>query len=297
MQAPISSEMEYPSDKKDNKAVRLGSLRYGEKAPVIPEPHKKANCPEGWYELLAGGFVCGKYATLDLDHPRFKLVKAPDLGGPAALHVRRQRRRTARRSTGRCRRARSGIKLEPWLAQPRKAKTDDDNPYATTSATAAATPDAARRRQRPAGRRRRRGRQRQALVAEGRARRRPPRRDARGPAGERRPHRAAHGQGLLPLARPPVRLGRRDVVEDHGGLVAPADRIFVSKPVTEFHGVWLGTGRRRPSPRRTIPRAASTSCRSASCSTGARTSGRSTQARKHATQAEGEHRSLPGRRA
>ena len=89
------SEMEWPGDKHpdaDGHSVRLGYLRYGEKVAVIPEPHKKANCPDGWYELVSGGFVCGKYATLDLDHPRFKLAKPPDLDGPLPVHVRRQRR-------------------------------------------------------------------------------------------------------------------------------------------------------------------------------------------------------------
>ena len=32
-------------------------------------------CKEGWYELVYGGFVCGKYATLDMSHP--KLSTAP----------------------------------------------------------------------------------------------------------------------------------------------------------------------------------------------------------------------------
>ena len=81
----IMSEMEWPGDKhpeSDGHSVRLGYMRYGEKVAVIPEAHKKANCPDGWYELVYGGFVCGKYATLDMDHPRFKLAKPPDLDGP-----------------------------------------------------------------------------------------------------------------------------------------------------------------------------------------------------------------------
>ena len=118
-----------------------GTLRYGEKAPVIPEPHKKANCPEGWYELLAGGFVCGKYVTLDLDHPRFKPRKAPDLEAPCPTRTA-STSRTARRSTARSPRARSAAKLEPWLARPKKAQGASQErrrpdrlrttPYATT---------------------------------------------------------------------------------------------------------------------------------------------------------------------
>ena len=109
--------------------------------PVIPEAHKKANCPEGWYELLAGGFVCGKYATLDLEHPRFKLAKAPDLtasipytygvnianGTPLYRQVPSREER---------------LKLEPWLTKPKrpKAAADEDNPYAPASAST--VPDA-----------------------------------------------------------------------------------------------------------------------------------------------------------
>src|SRR5215467_3718283 len=88
LQASINSEMEWPAkegrrtDDTKDRGTRLGYLRNGEKAPVIAEPHPKPNCPEGWYELVAGGYVCGKYVTLDLNHPRFKLARAPDLAGP-----------------------------------------------------------------------------------------------------------------------------------------------------------------------------------------------------------------------
>ncbi len=238
MQALISSDMAFPSDKTDGKephAVRLGTLRYGEKAPVLPEPHKKANCPEGWYELLAGGFVCGKYVTLDMDHPRFKLVKPPDLVGalPYTYGV------NVANGTPLYRQVPSReerIKLEPWLVRPKKAKSDDDNPYGTASTTATVdggAPD----------------------IGEG--------------AG-------ASDKGDVPwwqrdndAGGPPV-MNLEDLQESDGpiarrmvkgfflsldhqfgsggsmwwktmsGLVAPADRIFVSKPVTEFHGLWLG---------------------------------------------------------
>src|SRR5690606_31282461 len=50
-------------------------IRQGQKVPVVGEPQVKSNCKEGWYELAQGGFVCGRYATLDLNHP--KLQTAP----------------------------------------------------------------------------------------------------------------------------------------------------------------------------------------------------------------------------
>lgn len=47
-------------------AQRLGYMRRGQVIEVKPNVLKKSNCAEGWYELVTGGFVCGKYATTDL---------------------------------------------------------------------------------------------------------------------------------------------------------------------------------------------------------------------------------------
>jgi lipoprotein-anchoring transpeptidase ErfK/SrfK len=234
MQAPIWSDMEVPGEHRGDreKSVRLGYLRYGEKAPVIPEPHKKANCTEGWYELLSGGFVCGKIATLDLDHPRFRLAKAPDLDGPLpyvygvnlwngtplyrSVPSRDQRK-----------------KLEPWLFKPRKAKGDDDSPYApaslATTITDAGVPD--------------------PNAAD----------DADIPWWDKEVPDGSPPQITLedlqetggPIARRMVKgfyLSLDREVEAAGsqwwktiaGLSAPADRILIAKPVTEYHGVWLG---------------------------------------------------------
>ncbi len=230
--------MEVPGDKRgdgDGKSVRLGYLRYGERVAVVPEPHKKANCPEGWYELLSGGFVCAKYATLDMDHPRFKLAKAPDLDGPlpytygvnVANGTPLYRSIPSRKER---------LKLEPWLAgRPRKPKTDDDsNPYATAGLTAAGTaPDGG------------------TAIGEN--------------AGEDAPW----WEKETPDGGPPA-VTLEDLQESGGPIArrmvkgfflsldhqfdasgstwwktvdnftAPSDRILVSKPATEFHGVWLG---------------------------------------------------------
>ncbi len=245
LQAPVFSEMEFPSDKKERegRVARLGYLRYGEKVPVIPEAHKKPNCPEGWYELLAGGFVCGKYATLDIEHPRFKLAKAPNLEaslpytyGVNVLNGTPLYRQVPSRE--------ERLKLEPWLVKPKKAKAassgEEDNPYATASASTA--PDAGAGSAAEA-----------SSIGEG--------------AGEKPD--TPWWQKEAPDAGPPA-ITLEDLQETDGpiarrmvkgfflsldhqfgssgamwwktmaGLVAPADRIFVSKPVTEFHGVWLG---------------------------------------------------------
>jgi hypothetical protein len=240
LQAPIMSEMEWPGDRRaergdrDVKSTRIGSLRYGEKAPVIAQVHKKANCTDGWYELVAGGFVCGKYATLDMDHPKIKQVSPPDLEGPLPYQYginmvngtplyRQVPSREER------------LKFDPILSKPKKAKSDDDNPYTPT----AAAPDA--------------GASDPPAIGEGAG-------DA--PKDDWWTREAPDGGPPqvsiedLELNVGPV---KRRMVKgfylslDHqfpangslwwktvAGLVAASDRVLVTKPVTEFHGVWLG---------------------------------------------------------
>jgi len=70
-QAPIYIGMEAYRDK------RIGYIRHGGKAPVDPTPIKSPNCEAGWYHLLGGGYVCGKFATLDLNNPLVRLGTTP----------------------------------------------------------------------------------------------------------------------------------------------------------------------------------------------------------------------------
>ncbi len=59
---------------------RLGYIRLGGKVPVDPTGTKNASCQAGWYRLLDGGFVCGKYATTDLGNPQVRMgITAPNL--------------------------------------------------------------------------------------------------------------------------------------------------------------------------------------------------------------------------
>ena len=73
--APIFSATEYPPKDPEKAAddrkgvMRLGYVRNGESIPVKPDTIKKPNCPEGWWELLEGGFICGKFVTDDPNHP------------------------------------------------------------------------------------------------------------------------------------------------------------------------------------------------------------------------------------
>jgi hypothetical protein len=253
MQAPILSEMELPSDKKekDGRVVRLGYLRYGERAPVIPEPHKKPNCPEGWYELLAGGFVCGKYVTLDLEHPRFKLAKAPDLIGslPYTYGVNIANGTPLYRQVPS---REERLRLEPWLAKPRhpKAVSEEDNPYAPAPIATANAPDAGGSD----------GRMLTSAATGTSATGEPPASDKPdAPWWQKEASDAGPPAVTLedlqesdgPIARRMVKGFFLSLDHQFGssgsmwwktmaGLVVPADRTFVAKPVTEFHGVWLG---------------------------------------------------------
>ncbi|CAN5431031.1 hypothetical protein BH09MYX1_BH09MYX1_20050 [soil metagenome] len=56
---------------------RLGYLRHGSHAPAFAEPIVNEDCADGWYELIEGGFVCGKYASTDPKNPAVKFAANP----------------------------------------------------------------------------------------------------------------------------------------------------------------------------------------------------------------------------
>ncbi len=70
--APVFSAPEFPArdptkaTEERKGVIRLGDLRKGALVLAKPEVIKKPNCAEGWFELIDGGFLCGKYATADL---------------------------------------------------------------------------------------------------------------------------------------------------------------------------------------------------------------------------------------
>lgn len=127
-QTPIMSDMAWPKRDEEGRekkeaggAVRIGYIRQGQKVPVNPEVHPKSNCKEGWYELIQGGFVCGRYASLDLNHPKMRLAPhQPDLTTPlpyqygynVANGTPLYRSYPSREER---------VKLEPWLAPKPKA--------------------------------------------------------------------------------------------------------------------------------------------------------------------------------
>jgi hypothetical protein len=87
--APIFTAPEWPPKDPTRAAeermgvYRIGYLRKGAIVDVKPALLKKANCPEGWFQLVGGGFLCGKFATLDLNHKDLATAPHPPLAeGP-----------------------------------------------------------------------------------------------------------------------------------------------------------------------------------------------------------------------
>jgi lipoprotein-anchoring transpeptidase ErfK/SrfK len=77
----VASVIDIPAwPESDGGARRLGYLRNGAVVNAYDPPIKNDDCKDGWYELVGGGYVCGKAATIDLTSPRVKLApKQPDL--------------------------------------------------------------------------------------------------------------------------------------------------------------------------------------------------------------------------
>jgi hypothetical protein len=229
LQAPVMSDSEW--DRKDAHVAVLGYLRWGEKVPVLPEPHKKPNCPEGWYELLAGGFVCGRYATVDLDHPKFKGAPTPDLAGPLPyIYGSNVANGTPLYRSVPSRKER--LRLEPWLVRKPKPKApESDDPYALAAALVS-VPDAGASD--------------------------PPSDDDTPWWQKESPDGGPPDVTLEDLEENEGPIARRMVKgfilsldkqfpangtmwwKTVGGLTAPIERIFVTKPATDFHGLWLG---------------------------------------------------------
>lgn len=69
--APIFSAMEWPpkdpekAEASRKSVTRLGYARSGESLVIKGAATKKPNCPDGWYELADGGFVCGQFVSTD----------------------------------------------------------------------------------------------------------------------------------------------------------------------------------------------------------------------------------------
>jgi hypothetical protein len=230
--APVLSEMEWPpkedsKNKKEGKSQRLGYLRMGGRAAVLPEAHVKPNCPEGWYELVAGGYVCGKYGTTDMNHPRLRTgTHAPFTdrylpyeygynaanGTPLYRVVPSREERSA---------------AEPWLS-PKKKKQE-----------AEAQEGESAEKEAPAGEER-----------EAKADDKTPWYMREEKAGQKPQITLDELKGEGPVAKRMVKgfflaidrlfiSGGARWYRTTGMLIAPADRIVPWKPPTDFHGLYL----------------------------------------------------------
>jgi hypothetical protein len=263
-QTPIMSDMDWPvrDDAKPDRhgqirkgAVRIGYIRQGGTIPVVPEAHPKANCPDGWYELVQGGFVCGRYATLDLNHPRVRMAAhAPYLDQALPYDYGYNiTNGTPLYKTAPSREDR--LKFEPWLKPRARVKpvpvAEETNPYEPVSAGVDAGLTAASI----------------ALTAGG---------VATGTPGDPLSSFDPWDSGVpwylrdFDGGKPLVTLDElkeeggpieRRMVKGFylaldkevdtgpskslrwwrtvGGLITPYDRIYVSRPLTDFHGIWL----------------------------------------------------------
>lgn len=239
----VLSEPLWPEDSDGGtESFRLGYLRHGARVPVIPDPIVNESCPDGWFELVQGGFVCGKNGTLDPKNPRVRLAPhGPDVTKPLPY----QYGANLRNGTPLYRRVLSmedRKKYEPWLFEPAApppsadagtsgaASTDEDDgdagaspapaPLLTSSARSAEIPDAA-----PVPWYLRDGGGKEVTLEE------------------------LHGRGVLVrrMVRGFVLALDRDFKAAHAhwwrntaGFAVPFERVAVHHPPPEFRGAWLG---------------------------------------------------------
>lgn len=254
LQTPVMSDMEWPKeDRKTGEktgAVRIGYIRQGQKVPVIAQAHPKPNCKEGWYELVQGGFVCGKYASLDLNHPRIKLAPhGPDLAGALPY----QYGYNVGNGTPLYRTVPSRderLAAEPWLAPKRSAKSrrarDEESTAQTDELDAGVSSSSAltltKSTVSPADRagessgsdpldagvpwylREYDGGKPQVTLDDLRG---------EGPVARRMV------KGFFLALDKDFSAGSGRWWQNQGGLLAPFERVFVYKQASDFHGVWL----------------------------------------------------------
>jgi hypothetical protein len=256
-QTPIMSDMEWPlhddprhpdRHPKDHEhgSVRIGYFRLGGTVAVMPEAHVKQNCPEGWYELVDGGFVCGRYATLDMNHPKLRTAAhAPFLDQPLPYQYGYNiTNGTPLYKSVPSREER--VKLEPWLKPRPKVKpavqaVNDVDAGVTTTAIAATLATANANPADPLGAlepqdagvpwylRDFDGGKPQITLDE--------LREEGGPISRRMV------KGFYLALDKEVDTGANKSIKwwrTTSGLITPYERIFVARPLTDFHGVWLG---------------------------------------------------------
>ncbi len=245
MASPIMSQMDFPTKemeerrnhgKEDNGVRRIGYLRRGAKVPVFPGTHVTDNCKEGWYELVSGGFICGRYATLDLNHPRVKTSPhTPYMDQPLPYqYAYNIANGTPLYRTVPSQKART--EYEPWLVHKPKPKIEEGNPYDNYDAGAAdnssaslgvsfgAEPEDAGV---PWYLRDWDGGKPQVTLDD--------LREDGGPILRRMV------KGFYVALDTDIEVKHIKWWKTTGGYLAPYDRMIIAKQPTDFHGVWLNT--------------------------------------------------------
>jgi lipoprotein-anchoring transpeptidase ErfK/SrfK len=242
--APVMSAIAMPgrdgrgvTDDGEIKGFRIGYLRVGSRVRVRPEPHRTERCPEGFYELVEGGFVCGKYATVDLKNPKVRYAPhAPLADGPLPYEYGFN----TGQGTPMYRRVpkhEDRLKLEPWLVpKPKSSAPEPENPYEAPPAEATPEPSPS-----PAGEpsdasvpwylRDYDGGKPQIRLDELRE---------RGPVARRMV------KGFFVSLDKQFKSDNATWWRTMNGLIVPVERIAVQPPKTDFHGVWLGERREAP---------------------------------------------------
>jgi len=233
LSAPLWPE---DADAASEESFRLGYLRHGARVPVIPDPIVNDSCPDGWLELVGGGFVCGKNATLDPRNPRVRLAPhGPDLSRPLPY----QYGVNIGHGTPLYRRVLSladRLKYEPWLAPKPELPPDAGAPASDDDDDALDAGAAAARDERPPKPAEvadaaplpwylRDGGSREVTLDELRGRGVLVRRMVRGfVLALDRDFKAAHAHWWRNTA----------------GFAVPFERVVVHHPPAEFRGMWLG---------------------------------------------------------
>ncbi|MDB4945016.1 MAG: hypothetical protein JWP97_4550 [Labilithrix sp.] len=106
---------------------RQGYLRHGAVVVAYERPTPNDDCKDGWYELVTGGYVCGKAVSADLGSPKVRLApKQPDhdAGMPYKYGVNLQDGTPLYRKVLA---TDDRKKYEPWLA-PKEEKAEAPSP-------------------------------------------------------------------------------------------------------------------------------------------------------------------------
>lgn len=253
-QTPIYSEPEWPAkdgSKSGNKSKQIGYIRQGGKVPVKPDPKQKSNCEGGWYELVAdpaqpgganasGGWVCGKYATLDMNHPKLRHAAHAPFEDRALPYEYGYNTSNGTPLYGSVPSREERIAAEPWLVAPkpkpapeassstleRTAATSGEGTTTLTAAVSPAPEAAADAGSSPWYMQKYEGKEKPKVTLD----------DLRGDDSGPVLKRMVRGF-FLSLDRPFTSNGSR-WYRTTQGVIAPADRIMGWKQPTDYHGLW-----------------------------------------------------------